>query len=335
MSITITAVSPAAGHTGGRTLVEIDGTGFPVPAPGQVVSGIVQVPPPTLTVLFGGVPAREVRVVSPTLLYAVTPIGGTFDAQGAPIPVDVTVQALDDRGLPTPDVAVAARAFTYLRPDLTTEAAESDLVRLVRSFIDQVRLQVTPNFVWPVNTDFDDTTQDFLSVSKLPSLPGLVIVDANLRENAFYSLRDQVEIDNGDGTFTLKRPPDTVDIVLTIVGISNASAELLNLSAAWKMFLKKNPYLAMARDPADAAKGQVQYELSWSEGTDLKFVIQAGTGNLKHFAYTVAIVGFDIEEMPGLPAGGPGDSGRAHEGTVDTGQPIEGDVGIAATLKLA
>ena len=334
--ITLTSISPSAGHTGGRTFVEIAGTGFvvpPTPDP-DPTTGLTPLPPPTVAVFFGTVPALMVSVASTTLLYAVTPaIAPTPDAAGIarlPTVVPVTVMPLDGSGNPVPaEAATLAAAYTFQLPDLTQE---SDLTRLVRTWIELVQNQVVPYVSWPKQTDFDQNTGDFTSIVDLPRLPGLVIADASLRANPFYARRAPYQIDNGDGTYTTKAPPDTVDLVFSIVGVSNDPTELLNLAAAFKRFLHKNPALVIARDPTQPALGTVQYEISWSEGTELKVTALANASNLAHFAYDVAIIGFDIEDMPGLPTGGPGDTSRQHEATIGLTSEAE-TITILPTLR--
>jgi hypothetical protein len=167
----------------------------------------------------------------------------------------------------------------------------------------------------------------------LPQLPGLVVADTTLRTNDFYARRDPVEVDNGDGTYTTKAPPDTVDLVFTMVGISNNPDELLNLAAVFKRFLRKNPRITMPRDPTNAALGNVHYELSWSEGKELRITAAANANNLSNFSYDMAIIGFDIEDMLGLPVGGPGDDGRQHEATIAVSSEAE-TISILPTLRL-
>jgi hypothetical protein len=88
-TVTIESVSPARGHTGGRTLVEIQGSGFrEPPAPDLTHQGELPAPPSTVRVLFGETPARSVAVAGSDLLFVETPIHD-------PGTVDVTVQNLD------------------------------------------------------------------------------------------------------------------------------------------------------------------------------------------------------------------------------------------------
>jgi hypothetical protein len=302
--------------------VEIDGTGFAVaatPSPGP--NGYTSPPPPTVAVSFGGVPALAVFVISAELVYAVSPpTAPTNDANGRgtlPTVVSVSVANIDANGVPLEgQTATLAAAFAYLLPDLTDQCQESDLARLVRTFLQLLKAQITPNVSWPKSTDFDPETADFLAIADLPALPGLVVTDLSLRTDDFYSRRDPYYVDNGDGTFTEKAPPDTVDLVFSVVGVSNNPPELLNLAAAFRRFLRKNPWVYMVRDPTGAVPGQVRYEMNWHEGRETKVTSTANASNLSHFAYDVSILGFDIEDMTGLPLGGPGDTGRSHEATI-------------------
>ncbi len=327
MPITVTSVSPAGGHTGGKTLVEIDGTGFVVPATGAPVNGLVPVAAPTVGVWFGGVPALAVMVASSTLVYAVTPAQDPLpDEAGRPsLPrvVDVLVANVDGNGNPLAgESATVAQAYAYQQPNLTDQSQESDLARAVRTWVRLVEAQVTPNVSWPRNTDYDQDTGDFLSLTDLPAFPGLVISSVSLQSYEFAP-RGRVELDNGDGTFTTKEPPDAVNILLTVVGVSDNPPELLNLAAAFRRFMRKNPRFVMLRDPARPQLGTVSYEHAWQLAPELQVTSAANASNLAHFAYAVSIVGFEIEDMPGLPLGGPGNDSRAHEATVSVTSEAE------------
>lgn len=311
---TIASLSPIAGHTGGRTLVEIDGTGFRLPSVLSPVRGIVPESPPSVRVTFGGVPALEVRVVSTSLLYAITPIAN-------PGTVDVTVTNIDDAGSALSGQSVTqSGGYTFALPDLT---AESDLTRVIRAFMQELKRQILPNVSWPASVDYDDDTQDMRSITKIPKLPGLVLAETTLKENDFYALREPVTVEHQDGTFTEYEPPTTVDVMVTLVGVSNSSQELLNLSAATKRFFRKNAYLAMARDPNDPSKGSVQYELTAHESPDVKLAVTSNDSDIRHFSMTVSIIGFDIEQLNGLVLRHPGDGGADREAVTRTGGQVD------------
>lgn len=106
---TIAAVLPAAGHTGGQTLIEITGSGFALtpsapdtlPAPAQLSH---------VRVLFGGAEAECVEVTDDGTLYCATPIHD-------PGFVDVVLENLGE----TPaSILSAVEPFTVINGDSVT-----------------------------------------------------------------------------------------------------------------------------------------------------------------------------------------------------------------------
>lgn len=320
----ITSVNPTTGHTGGKGLVEIEGTGFRLPTMQAIVDGIVPEAPPSVRVKFGTRYATVVRVVSTTLLYALTPIHDPTD-----LPVDIIVENLDDAGVPiVGESATQAESWRFVRPNVTD--GDSDLVRLIEAFRNELWRQVTANVTWPQNTDYDADTGDTLSITEVPEFPGLIIAASALEENDFHAKRDPQESPHPtdpDG-FVVREPPSTVDVVFTVVGISDSTKELMNLAATLKRFFRKNPYLSMARDPDDASKGDVSYEMTAHDSPDVKLSIESNNDNLHTFAVTARVVGFDIEAMfeirdaAGAVVRGPG---GADEATIDIGKTLAED----------
>lgn len=313
---TFASISPIAGHTGGKCLVEINGTNFRLPTqPAAGANGLVPEAKPSVQVLFGATPATEVMVVSTTKLYCLTPIANA----GA---VSVTIQNLDANGVAIGGEAVTqASAYTFQLPDLT---AESDLARIFRAFIQELKRQITPNVSWPAATDYDDTTGDALSVSKLADLPGLIIAEAEFKEDKWYQEPEQEQLLADGVTYVRKRRAVIGHLEMLLVGVSNSSVEMLNLMAATKMFFAKNLTLAVAKDPSDAGAGTADFELWWREEPDVQLTIQANDSNVRHFSGRVQIRQVALEDMPGLPVGGPGEtSTRAHEGTVGIGKTAD------------
>lgn len=328
---TISAISPTAGHTGGRSLVAIDGTGFRLPVPPPAVNGITPEAPASVRVSFGSgatwTAATSVSVFSSTLLHVLTPIHDPTDD-----PIDVRVENLADDGTPIPgEVATLPAAWRFVRPNLTD--GDSDLVRLVRAFVAELRRQITPNVVWPEHTDFDGDTGDTLSTTEVPSFPGLIVAATTLEDNDFYSDRSRIEVVNPDDPdgFVTYEPPVTVDVVFSVVGVSDSNKEMLNLAATVRRFFRKNPYLTMARDPDDASKGEVRYEMNAEDAPNVSLRVDGNEDNLRTFAISARVLGFDIESMheiresDGEPARGPG---QAAEGGVETGRTLENDVQI-------
>jgi len=93
-----------------------------------------------------------------------------------------------------------------------------------------------------------------------------------------------------------RRPAYTVDLVFTLTGASERTAELLNLMAAVATFLNRNRWLELARDAGDPSKGTVRWELD----ADGEFRTQlAGRDDVRAFTCGLVLRGFDVDE--GLP----------------------------------
>jgi len=291
---TITSLLPATGPTGGRTLVDVEGSGFRLPPPAPP-SGPTPPPRPTVQILVDGREATDVRVRAPDRLTFVSPIGEAG-------PADVTLRNLDDDGVAIPgEEAVLAGGFTYRLPPL---AAESDLARLIRTLLRELKRQVLPNVSLTVQTDFDAQTGDELHLAELASLPALVLVGPELREDRFYSLNQRPEMAAAPGTAVRRRVPYTVDLSFTVIGASDHTVELLNLMAATQLFFHKNKFLEMDRDASNPLGGFVLYEMDLASDGDLRVTSQPNDSNVRSFSGSFVIRGFDLEDIAGLPGDG-------------------------------
>lgn len=288
---TITSLTPASGPTGGRTLVEVAGSGFRLPPP-PPPSGSTLPPKPTVQILIGGRDATAVRVRASDRLTFISPIG---DAGAA----DVVLRNLDDDGAPISgeDVTLAG-GFLYRMPEL---AAESDLARLVRTLLRELKRQVLPNVSLTVQTDFDAQTGDELHIAELASLPAIVLVGPELREDRFYSMNQLPEVAGAPGTVLRRRVPYTVDLAFTLVGASDHTVELLNLMAATELFFHKNKFLEMPRDLANRAGDHVRYEMDFAPDGDLRVTSQPNDSNVRSFSGSFVVRGFDLEDLAGVP----------------------------------
>lgn len=289
---TITSLAPTTGPTGGLTLVELQGAGFRLPFPPPAFAPAPP-PRPTVAVLVGGRPAARVLVLAADRLSFLTP---AHDA-GA---VDVVVRNLGDLGLPIAgEEATLPGGFTYAQPGL---AVESDLTRLVRTLLRELKRQVIDNVVLTVQTDFDAETGDELHLAQLASLPGLALVGPELVEDRFYSVNRLPEAPSGSDGFARRRVPYTVDLGFTLVGTSDHTVELLNLMAATELFFHRNKVIELDRDPADPTAGRVRYEMDLTPGGDLKVTSQPNESNVRSFSGAFVLRGFDLEDLAGVPS---------------------------------
>ena len=274
---TLSSVQPAAGPSSGGDLVRLVGTDLA----------------DRVRVLFGGERAEVLSVRDETGLRVVdlrTPI----HAVGV---VDVELSNLDAGGDPVPgESVVLAGAYRFSRP---TVAREADLTRVIRQLLRELKRQVLGNVSATVSVDYDDTTLDGLNVIAMAKVPSLVLSGPTLRPNRFYSANVAHEdvVGGVSGPELVRRkPPYTVDLVFTLPAASERTAELFNLMVAVATFLNRNRWIELQRNPSDAARGTVRWELD----ADGEFRTQlAGKDDVRAFTCGFVVRGFDVDE--GLP----------------------------------
>lgn len=291
---TIATVSPTTGRTGGRFLVGVTGTGFQLPPPPNA-TGVTPVPPATVRAWFVDASnvlteAERVDVVSSTMLYVLAPshdegvVGlrvANVDADGATIGAETVT---------------AANAFTFKRPMLSGEArgAERILARVVRALLRLAKREVLPNVSLTVHTDFDALPGDGTNTIEVAELPSLLFVGPAVTENRFYSENVKRTVDLQDGGFAELRPSYTVDLSFTVIGLSEYSQELLNLQQEVAAFGQRNPYLYVARDPADASAGRVRYEMHLTSAPSTGSA--PNESNVRQFQGTLVVRGVALDD---------------------------------------
>lgn len=274
---TLSSVLPIAGPSSGGDLVRLVGAGFA----------------DRVRVLFGGAPAVVVSVRD----EAGQRIADVRTPAHQPGNVDVELTNLDTDGVPVPgETVIVAGAYRFARP---TVAREADLTRVVRQLLRELKRQVLANVSATVSVDYDDTTIDGLNVIAMAQVPSLVLSGPTLRPNRFYSANVAHEdvVGGASGPELVRRkPPYTVDLVFTLTAASERTAELFNLMAAVATFLNRNRWLELTRDPADASRGVVRWELD----ADGEFrTTLAGKDDVRAFGCGFVVRGFDVDE--GLP----------------------------------
>jgi IPT/TIG domain-containing protein len=309
---TLASLTPAVGLTAGRSLVTIAGTGFRV---GALQPGAFEWAP-TVLVLFGGVPATDVRVLTDTLLTCLPPpaIASFFPSPRTsdivPAPVAVSIANLDDAGVPIPgELVTTAAAYVYVMPKHTGEF-ESDFTRTVRTLIRLMKLELLPVEVnYAVQTDYDPTTGDELHVTKFATLPGIALIGPDLDENRFYSLNEEPDLPDGSvspedgvspGGFLQTRVPYTVDVKYQIICASNNKNELLNLMSNFIAFMHANKWLVVDRNAATPGLGQVRIEMDFAPGGLPRNTTTPNTSNVVSWSANIVLRGLDIESFAGL-----------------------------------
>lgn len=372
----VTVIYPASGPSGGRQLLEVLGQGFQL-APAPPLTGKAPKPNPSVQVLFGGKPAREVLVVSSSRMFVQTPAldpvetatvftadnttdtltatahglsngargllvadadgalpagllptryvfvvnatAGTFqlawEPNGAPIDftddgsgaltlytydaLDVEVRNIDQAGALVPGETVTVPdAFTPLRPDLLQQA---EFTRAVRYLIRELKRQVLRNVDISTNTDYDSSTGDGLNITELSAIPGLVLFGPQTRENRFYSTNQRRQLpspQHGSSYHKRQRPPYTIDLVFTIVGVTDSKVQLLNLQSEVQRFFQRNKFLSVPCDDADPYGPSSDYEMDVEPGGALSVVngTQPNNANIRAFSGIFVIRGFDLDD---------------------------------------
>jgi len=274
----LTSVSPTTGPTSGGDIVRLSGEGFA----------------PRVAVLFNGASAT---------VLSVREEGGAWlaDVRTPAQPdgiVAVLLRNLDEDGVPVPgEEATLADAYRFLRPRIVIE---SDLTRLVRTLLSELKRQVLANVSMTVSVDYDDTTIDGLNIVALSKLPSIVLSGPRMQENRFFSTNEPHEdMIPGVGGHELqrRRPPLTVDLAFTLTAASDRTVELLNLMAAVATFLNRNRWIALLRDPENNSSELVRWEMDPEGEVQTRL---DGPDDIRAFTWGFVVRGFDIDE--GLPA---------------------------------
>lgn len=273
----ISGISPAKGPTAGGDLARISGSGFAA----------------QVEVLFGDFPAEVISVRE----EAGVSLADVRTPPHTEASVDITLRNLDGAGVPVPgEEVVLPGAYRFLRPRIVHE---SDLTRLVRGLLRDLKQQLIANASMTVSVDYDDTTIDGLNVVAISRLPSVVLSGPKVAENRFFSTNEphQDVVAGSSGPELLRRrPPFTVDLSFTITAASDRTVELLNLMAAVATFLNRNRWFDLPRDIEDESAGPVRWEMD-PEG-DFQTQLD-GPDDVRAFTCGFVVRGFDIDE--GLP----------------------------------
>jgi len=274
---TLTAVSPTTGPASGGDVVRLVGAGFAA----------------SVRVRFGGADAA-VLAVREEAGVSVADVRTPAHEAGT---VAVELRNLAAAGAPVAgESVVLVGAYRFARAPV---ARESDLTRAIRQLLRELKRQVLANVSTTVSVDYDDSALGGLNVIALAKVPSLVLSGPTLRPSRFYSTNvPHEDVVTGSSGLELvrRKPPYTVDLVCTLTAASERTAELFNLMAAVATFLNRNRWLELPRDPVDASRGTVRWELD----ADGEFRTQlAGKADVRAFTCGFVVRGFDVDE--GLP----------------------------------
>lgn len=226
------------------------------------------------------------------------------------------LEPIEEEGIAVPG------SFTFVRPDL---GIESHVATTIRMLIRALKREVIGNVHMSTHTDYDADTGDLVSSTFLAELPSLVLANLRLPENRDDAGDDPEEREGTTPeTFTVREPEHLVDIRFTLVGVSDDSVELLNLSTAVQRFFRKHHELVVPR-PGECAGA---YDMSFVPGAEMSISFNGDASNTQSFAGEVVIKSVPVGDMAiadqgDLPEGVP--LGTRYEGVRDLGWTQEGE----------
>jgi len=304
---TVSAVTPTSGPTGGRTYVEITGTGFAMPPAPTTFPAPVPAPRVRVqfrqTVVRKGVstvvtrPATRVEVDLSTHLSFLAPVGDHGEDNAA-LAADIIVTNLDSAGVPVPTESVTKlAAYSYSLPSL---AVDSDYARVIKALIQEFKRQVCQETVLTTETDWDDDASDDAQETPEPTLPSLTLIGPRLSSTDVRQSSSALKVQSGSD-WKDYRPAPVKDLEFDIVIATGGEAAMtqgLNLSAQVVEFFRRNPYLVVAKDPTDATAGDAEFELELLADPDADGL--PNLDDLRSFRGSFALKGVPFEGLPGV-----------------------------------
>lgn len=273
---TITSVSPVAGPSSGGDLVRITGTGFA----------------DSVAVLIGGVAASVLGVHVSDAATVVDVHSPAHD----PGRVSVELHNLDVNGLPIAgESVVVPLAYTFERTNLVLE---SDLTRIVRKLLRDLKRQLIANTSMSVSVDYDGGALEEDGAVAIATLPGVVLSGPRMRPNRTLSTNELAEkvVAVGAGyELQRQRPPTTMDLLFTLTGACERTAEALNLMSAVVAYFNRNQWLEVERDPANSSLGTVLWEMSPEGELSTSYRTESQTDS-RVFSYSFTVFGVDVDE---------------------------------------
>lgn len=301
----VTVIDPAIGPSMGGNMIEFTGANFSLPVPAPPVGPGPTPSTPSVTVTIGGIPSI-VFVVESTRMFVRAPRFSLVDAEDKAIvsqPVDIVITNLDALGVPiVGETLTIVGGYTYARIDLSSEN-ESDLSRLVRTFIGRWKSQVIPAITLDTNSDFADVLASLGQAEA--TLPGVTLIGPEFVSNRLQrpaSNAEDLPLGNPDEFFT-KRYCDVEDLLFDVLGYSDNEGEFLNLLAVAREFVDRNVDISMPADPSAPNADLLTYEMEYTAGGRIQVQAQSGTtqnSNLHVFRGQMKIVGFAATGLAGV-----------------------------------
>lgn len=297
--------------------MQLDGNSFRMPTKQQPRMGVTPEPPPSVRVLFDGVPATNVQVVSSAIIRCTTPahpptreINGQLVTNGV---VDVVVENIDDDGNVI-GTATRADAYEFVRPELGTKQVRGAWARVAEACVEHWRNILVENVLWNPSVDYDEDTGDTLGFVGFAKLPGMAVTRVSFPDSQHEPEGGPTLREGTDEAWLEKRPPMASDWMFTLILVSDSMGELLNLCEAVKTCLRDASKFKVQIDADDPSLGDAEFSMVQIGPVALSERI--GTTNVVTAEVQAAIFNVLSLDLPGAPERGlPGFPQGPHQGT--------------------
>lgn len=259
----IDSISPNTGLPGGRYLLTIIGGDFELPPSPPVAGFVGGGVPETVRIEINGERAAAVKVWTDGLITCLAPAfrGDPALLSAAPgLDVDVVITNLTG-----PESATYDGAFTYARQDFTR--GDGPLAHVLRTLLREFRRQVLEYIAFSTQVDFDGSTADLLDVIELSRVPAIGLFGPKISENKFRrSCERPVSRDEPNLEFSVYRGPRVVDMEFEATIHAKGETQAAHLAEEFVQFFERNQRLSVDRDPDDASKGRVEFDMFLTDG---------------------------------------------------------------------
>lgn len=294
---TFTSVTPAFGPVGGGNVLKIIGTNFQLPA-AQPASGPSVVQPPSVAVTIDGRGALFVDVISTTeLAIAAPPFHGQPTDDPIPV-VSIVVSNIDTSGVLIPgEIVTAAGSYTYKRPvihdnALDPTAPQSPYTLVSAALITALRRQIISNVSQTTHVDYGEPGVLEITVGKIPAI---VIQGPTITRDVARWHSESIAVDNGNGTFSIRKPPFVAKMTYTLVGITDNEREYMNLVGSLQECFERNKYLAVDIDLYNPNAGRVNLVLELTQPPTSTNA--PSENNIRTFAAVCEVRGVEVQEI--------------------------------------
>lgn len=286
---TLTSITPASGHPGGRELVEIIGTNFALPPDPPATGYVGGSYPESVEIEFNGQAAIDVRVWTDQLITCLVPPyrddPSVLNADPG-FDVDVVIRNIG----PPIEEDTFTDAFTYKRTDLAR--GDSVLRYVVRTLVRELRRQVINDIMPGKHIDFDGDPADSLDIVELARVPAIAlfgpdIIEDKYRRSSAKPTTSSVSVLE----FEKKRPARISILRFTATLTAKGQREGLNLSNEFIEFFNRYPRLVVDVDSTDSSAGTVEFDMFLTDGPS-----RSGSANDDQVA--VYDASFEIHGVP-------------------------------------